>query len=137
MIQTNAQTHKFVLPENIQQIMLGVFDVDGVFRGKRMSRHKFLQSLDGGFGFCNVVLGWDIDDQLYDNTAYTGWHTGYPDAKVQIIEDSKALESEAVSGEAEAQKSYELFVKDPNEPTTFHSTPLRRFHVMPWLPHLM
>jgi len=32
----------------------------------------------------------------------------------QIIEDSKALESEAVAGETEAQKSYELFVKDSN-----------------------
>jgi len=32
----------------------------------------------------------------------------------QIIEDSKALESEAVAGEAEAQSSYETFVKDSN-----------------------
>merc|ERR1719281_460789 len=32
----------------------------------------------------------------------------------QIIEDSKALESEAVSGEREAQASYETFVKDSN-----------------------
>ena len=30
----------------------------------------------------------------------------------QIIEDSKALESEAVAGETEAQQSYETFVKD-------------------------
>merc|ERR1719401_3044981 len=33
----------------------------------------------------------------------------------QIIEDSKALESEAVSGETAAQKSYETFVKDSND----------------------
>jgi hypothetical protein len=33
----------------------------------------------------------------------------------QIIEDSKALESEAVAGETEAQKSYETFVKDSND----------------------
>lgn len=33
----------------------------------------------------------------------------------QIIEDSKALESEAVAGENEAQKSYETFVKDSND----------------------
>jgi hypothetical protein len=33
----------------------------------------------------------------------------------QIIEDSKALESEAVAGETEAQKAYELFVKDSND----------------------
>merc|ERR1719408_884943 len=33
----------------------------------------------------------------------------------QIIEDSKALESEAVAGESEAQASYEKFVKDSND----------------------
>merc|ERR1719161_1241396 len=33
----------------------------------------------------------------------------------QIIEDSKKLESEAVSGETEAQASYETFVKDSND----------------------
>jgi len=33
----------------------------------------------------------------------------------QIIEDSKALESEATAGETEAQKSYEIFVKDSND----------------------
>merc|ERR1719262_2098442 len=33
----------------------------------------------------------------------------------QIIEDSKALESEAVAGETEAQAGYEKFVKDSND----------------------
>jgi len=33
----------------------------------------------------------------------------------QIIEDSKALESEAVAGETEAQATYETFVKDSND----------------------
>merc|ERR1719160_1333192 len=33
----------------------------------------------------------------------------------QIIEDSKALEQEAVAGETEAQSSYETFVKDSND----------------------
>jgi len=34
------------------------------------------------------VLGWDVKDQLYDNVAYTGWHTGYPDASVRILPES-------------------------------------------------
>merc|ERR1719460_1741121 len=33
----------------------------------------------------------------------------------QIVEDSKALENEAVAGETEAQASYETFVKDSND----------------------
>jgi glutamine synthetase len=34
------------------------------------------------------VLGWDCQDQLYDNTTYTGWHTGYPDAPVRLLPDT-------------------------------------------------
>merc|ERR1719217_1658062 len=33
----------------------------------------------------------------------------------QIVEESKALESEAVAGETEAQSTYEKFVKDSND----------------------
>ncbi len=37
-------------------------------------------ALEKGFGFCDVIFGWDIADRLYDNAAVTGWHSGYPDA---------------------------------------------------------
>ena len=57
-------------------------------RGKYLSREKFLSALDSGSAFCDVVLGWDSKDQLYDNVTYTGWHTGYPDAPIRIVPDS-------------------------------------------------
>src|SRR5690606_41691300 len=41
-----------------------------------------------GSGFCDVVLGWDVKDQLYDNPTFTGWHTAYPDAPVRILPHS-------------------------------------------------
>ena len=69
-------------------VKVGVFDIDGVLRGKFMQREKFLGALKDGFGFCNVVLGWDVNDQLYDNTSYTGWHTGFPDAQVAIVPET-------------------------------------------------
>ena len=69
----------------VDQVKVGVFDLDGVLRGKYMSRAKFESALAGGFGFCDVVLGWDSDDQLYDNVSHTGWHTGYPDAQVRLL----------------------------------------------------
>lgn len=71
-----------------RQIKIGVFDLDGVMRGKYISAKKFLSALDGGLGFCNVVLGWDVNDQLYDNATFTGWHTGYPDADARLLPDT-------------------------------------------------
>lgn len=69
--------------EQIKRVKLGVTDIDGVLRGKYISLDKFLASADG-FGFCDVIFGWDIGDVLYDNCKYTGWHTGYPDARARI-----------------------------------------------------
>jgi glutamine synthetase len=68
----------------IHKVKVAVADIDGVLRGKYLSKEKFLSAVDNGFGFCNVVFGWDSSDACYDNAAYTGWHTGYPDAQVRV-----------------------------------------------------
>lgn len=65
-------------------VKVGVTDADGILRGKYMDKGKFLKSAESGFGFCDVVFGWDMVDECYDNAAYTGWHTGYPDAEVRL-----------------------------------------------------
>ena len=82
------QARQLVNERGLSHVKVGVFDVDGVLRGKYISREKFFSALDHGFGFCDVVLGWDVKDQLYDNVSYTGWHTGYPDANVRLVPDS-------------------------------------------------
>ena len=87
-VKTIEDAKKIVELRELTHVKVGLFDNDGVMRGKYMSREKFFSSLDHGFAFCDVVLGWDSKDQLYDNVSYTGWHTGYPDAPVRILPDS-------------------------------------------------
>ncbi len=84
-VRTIDDARQIVRERKLDYVKVGLFDIDGVMRGKYMQRDKFLSALDGGFGFCDVVLGWDSNDQLYDNVSVTGWHTGYGDAKVRII----------------------------------------------------
>ena len=67
---------------------VGVFDIDGILRGKYLAPDKLASALEKGFGFCDVVLGWDSSDQLYDNVSFTGWHTAYPDAQVRLLPDT-------------------------------------------------
>ncbi len=66
---------------------IAVADVDGVLRGKYLHKDKFLSAAEpapgGGFGFCDVVFGWDMADACYDNTELVGWHKGFPDAMVR------------------------------------------------------
>ncbi|MBI4867994.1 MAG: glutamine synthetase [Candidatus Wallbacteria bacterium] len=73
------------LEENdIQRIKVAGFDVDGVLRGKYISPAKFSSAAADGFGFCDVIFGWDCADALYDQSRVTGWHTGYPDTLARI-----------------------------------------------------
>ncbi len=87
-VKTAADARRIVAERKIDRIKVGAFDVDGILRGKYISAEKFLSALDSGFGFCDVVLGWDSNDQLYDNVQYTGWHTAYPDAPVRVLPDT-------------------------------------------------
>jgi glutamine synthetase len=67
-----------------QKVKLAATDTDGILRGKYVSVEKFLGIAQGLMGFCDVVFGWDANDVAYDNTSYTGWHSGYPDAKARV-----------------------------------------------------
>ena len=70
--------------EGIRRVKLAFTDIDGVMRGKYISLDKFASIADGESGFCDCVLGWDVNDQLYDNARFTGWHTAFPDALYRL-----------------------------------------------------
>ncbi len=74
--------------DGVRWAKIGGFDVDGVLRGKYVSLEKLRSALAKGFGFCDVIFGWDMADELYDNATVTGWHTGYPDAVAILDPDS-------------------------------------------------
>jgi glutamine synthetase len=66
-------------------VKVAIVDIDGVLRGKYLDRDKFLAAATGdGFGFCDVVFGWDSADECYDTVSYTGWPSGYPDGAVRV-----------------------------------------------------
>jgi glutamine synthetase len=110
-VRTPQEARSIVEDRKLSSVKVGIFDIDGVMRGKYVSRDKFSSALDEGFGLCDVVLGWDSYDQLYDNIRYTGWHTGYPDAPIRILphtcreipfEDGMLLFIGEFAGEAES-----------------------------------
>ena len=82
--------------EGVRRVKLGICDVDGVLRGKYISLDKFAYIAGGTSGFCDCVLGWDVDDQLYDNVTVTGWHTAFPDAPYRLdLASERRLADEA------------------------------------------
>jgi glutamine synthetase len=69
---------------DVRRVKVGGFDLDGVLRGKYLSLEKFWSVAEAGFGFCDVIFGWDIGDVCYDNTTLTGPESGYPDILAKI-----------------------------------------------------
>jgi glutamine synthetase len=67
-----------------RKIKYAVSDIDGILRAKVVHLNKFIAAAKTGTGFCDVIFGWDANDSCYDNTGFTGWHTGYPDRKARI-----------------------------------------------------
>jgi glutamine synthetase len=66
------------------KVKVACSDIDGILRGKYLHIDKFEGAVDGGFGFCDVVFGWDSGDQCYDNAQVTGWQHGFPDALARL-----------------------------------------------------
>jgi glutamine synthetase len=84
----DARSEKAIVADVLKSptpgVKVAVSDIDGILRGKVLHKDKFVSAVEGGFGFCDVVYGWDMHDQCYDNTTVTGWHKGYPDAQVRL-----------------------------------------------------
>lgn len=74
------------------KVKVAVSDIDGILRGKYLHIDKFLGAAqphpNGGFGFCDVVFGWDANDNCYDNATLTGWQHGFPDALARLDLDT-------------------------------------------------
>ncbi|TEA77552.1 glutamine synthetase family protein [Allopusillimonas ginsengisoli] len=83
-VKDASEAIRLVESSGLTHFKIGLSDIDGVMRGKYMRKDKFISALKSGFAFCDVVMGWDSNDAMYDNVQFTGWHTAYPDAQVRI-----------------------------------------------------
>lgn len=73
------------LLENDNSVKVAGCDIDGVMRGKLMSKKKFLSVASSGFGFCSVIFGWDMHDQTYyRELKISNKENGYRDLLAEI-----------------------------------------------------
>jgi glutamine synthetase len=90
--QKNHPALDAVRKSGAQKVKVACSDIDGILRGKYLHIDKFLGAAEphpkGGFGFCDVVFGWDSGDQCYDNAQVTGWQHGFPDALARLDLDT-------------------------------------------------
>jgi glutamine synthetase len=67
------------------KIKLAGVDIDGILRGKLISKKKFLSVAKDGFGFCSVLFGWDMHDMTYfRELKISNAENGYKDLVAKI-----------------------------------------------------
>lgn len=65
--------------DNVRTVRIGGADLDGVYRGKRVSADQFLAAAEEGFPQCDVLFGWDIQDEVIGSLPYSNWEIGFGD----------------------------------------------------------
>jgi glutamine synthetase len=75
-----AEVERLIAERGIEVVKIGGADMDGVFRGKRVLAEQFLEGCrGGGFPQCDVVFGWDIQEQVIEGLALGSPSTGFAD----------------------------------------------------------
>ena len=79
MSLTNSQ-----LPEGTHTVVLGMGDLNGLLRGKRIPAENWSNICESGMAMSNAIFAIDMTCDVWD-TPYTNWDTGYPDVHVMPI----------------------------------------------------
>ncbi len=59
------EIEKLIADHGVETVKIGTPDMDGVYRGKRLSTKQFLAGCEGdGFAQCDVLFGWDIAEEV-------------------------------------------------------------------------
>ena len=78
-----TQEHK-PLPEGVHTVVLGMGDLNGLLRGKRIPAENWANICESGMALANAIFAIDMTCDVWD-TPYTNWDTGYPDMHVMPI----------------------------------------------------
>jgi len=71
---------RLIEKHGVRTVKIGGADLDGVYRGKRVSAEQFLKGAAGhGFPQCDVLFGWDIQDEVIGDLPFSNWETGFAD----------------------------------------------------------
>lgn len=71
--------------EKDRNVKVAAVDVDGILRGKIISKDKFLSVIGDGFGFCGVLYSWDMLDTPYElDSSISFSNGGYRDLQAMV-----------------------------------------------------
>jgi glutamine synthetase len=73
------QVRKYISENNIHTVEVGLADINGVLRGKRLPARHFLKIAETGTAMAKAPFVWDIQCGVYDDTEVANTDNGFPD----------------------------------------------------------
>ena len=74
------------LPEDVHTVVLGMGDLNGLLRGKRIPADNWTNVCESGMAMSNAIFAIDMNCDVWD-TPYANFGTGYPDLYVMPTGD--------------------------------------------------
>ena len=75
------------LPDGIHTVVMGLGDLNGILRGKRIPASHWPVIAEEGMLLSNAMFALDMTCDIWD-TPYTNMATGYPDVRVRPLDDT-------------------------------------------------
>ena len=69
---------EFTLPEDIRTVAIGIGDLNGIMRGKRVTRDQWNDACESGVALSIALFACDMTSDIWD-TPYVNMDNGYPD----------------------------------------------------------
>ncbi|MED5533788.1 MAG: hypothetical protein VX411_06710, partial [Pseudomonadota bacterium] len=70
---------------DVEYVVVALPDMQGLLRGKYLSRRKLLGALEGGLGVPPVIFAMEPTDMLYEVVGLSDASTGFPDVPASVI----------------------------------------------------
>jgi glutamine synthetase len=87
-VRNAEDASRLVEERKLTHVQVGITDLEGVLRGKLLAARDFDTGLENRLQFSDLILGWDLDDRVFENSEFTGWNKGFPDASVRVLPTS-------------------------------------------------
>ncbi len=87
-VRNSNDLRQLIESRDVEYVTVALPDMQGLLRGKYMSRGKFLGALESGFGMPPVIYALDPTDAILEIPGLSDDSSGFPDGVVRILPET-------------------------------------------------
>jgi len=87
-VRNSEDLRQLIESRDVEYVTVAMPDMQGLLRGKYMSRGKFMGALESGFGMPPVIFALDPTDAILEVPGLSDDSSGFPDGVVRILPET-------------------------------------------------